>query len=258
MLRQLRLKKAVNLLSAAIPVQDIRGRLFWAGMHKSQCALSADSLYGIHETVLLYLLSSNLGKELDSVQKEKSLFGEKWRKVTEIVTKTQLYAVAPFGFEPSQKGLQAFMMEASKAMTEQNNEVVQDLQKVNKDIWSVAVKRGFGVKDFKWLEAPVVRSLAMGVSSHLTNPGILRKAADISKSDLSQEKKMDAIHEQVIAASYRNAMTSLGMATDDVSLAVASASINTMLASDHYVAQSMQMGFSGLMSHVPSLAGEIK
>jgi hypothetical protein len=211
----------------------------------------------------MYLVHAKPGDELDALQNERSSLGMRWRKMTEVLVKTQLHVISPFGFTPDTASMHLFAQEMTKVMSrvdpKRDTELIQDLQTVNKDIWGVLVKRAFGVIELKWLDIPVARSLALGISSNLTNPVTLGKAEAISnRKDLTPEQKLDAIHDDVLAPSYKTAMSSMGLSTSDDSFAMVNASIQVLGGSDPVVAQTMQMGLSALISKVPLLRGEVK
>jgi len=257
--------------------------------------LTLDALIGISDTVLMYLVHARPGMELDQLSRDRSIptLGVKWRKMTEVLgrlfsirclksktniyilctasswlietllpVKTQLHVISPFGFTPDPAGMQNFAQEMTRVMSQvspsRDGQAVQDLQTANKDIWGVLVKRTFALPELKWLEVGVARSLAMGISSNLTNPTTLSKAEGISnRKDLSPEKKLDAIHDEILTPAYKSAMALMGMDTSDSSFAMANASIQVMGGTDPVVAQTMQMGLGALISKVPLLRGEM-
>jgi hypothetical protein len=175
--------------------------------------------------------------------------------------RTQLHVILPFGFTPDTASVHLFAQEMSKVLSEadpkKDMQAITDLQTVNKDTWGVLVKRAFGVTELKWLEPSLGRSLALGICSNLTNPTTLAKAEAISnRRDLSPENKLDAIHDEILAPSYKGAMATMGIPSSDASFAMVNASIQILGGSDPIVAQTMQMGLSQLISRVPLLRGE--
>ena len=238
------------------------GRNRWLSSVAKPFDLKIEAIVGIYDTILLYLMFSNNGMELERLQNLNISVGERWRKMTEVMVRTHLYVIAPFGFQPDPEGIKSFAVATSQVLSKsdpsKDMEYLKDLQDIQRNTWGILVKKAFGLNEVKWLETSTARSLALGICSNLSNPVMLQKGETISKrSELSPESKLDLIHNEIIFPSYQKAMATFGMPTDEKSYAMVSASIQVLASSDPIVAQTMGSGLSLLMEKVPLLRGEI-
>ena len=224
--------------------------------------LTLEALVGIHDAVLMYLMHAKPGVALEELQKSNKSEGQKLLGMSEILAKAQLHVIVPFGYNPDQNDMVRFSQDYTRILSsidpQRDAETIKDFLDVHKSIWGVLAKRTYGLKDVKWLEPSVGRSLAMGIGANLTNPSATAKAEAISKAkDKAPEIRISEINDQVIVPAYKSAMGYMGLATTEAGVGEVYASIQVLSMSDAMVGQTMTAAMSTLISRVPLLRGEM-